>query len=247
MPKKYHVALDDAHRQLLEGRRGQAPTPRRRNRGETLPRADDGETDAEVAQALGTTPNTVARGRRRFVEEGLDAALAGRPPPRGPAQARRQAAGGHHRPGLQPHRPGPGPLIRPPPLAAGRRPGGRRVGLAWGGPPPLERSDPKPWRVRSRCLPQGLGGEFARRSRSCWFCRGSACRGGSPTPGRWPARWPPGRGDATACGRRSTGAPARPMPASSCRTRILSNRAKLPCRTTSGSLGLPVAITACLG
>ena len=79
MPKKSHVALDDAQRQLLEDRRGRALTPRQRNRGEALLRADDGETDAEIAQALGTTPNTVARTRRRFVEEGLDAALAERP------------------------------------------------------------------------------------------------------------------------------------------------------------------------
>ena len=79
MPKKYHVSLDDAQRQLLEDRRGRALTPRQRNRGEALLRADDGETDAEIAQALGTTPNTVARVRRRFVEEGLDAALAERP------------------------------------------------------------------------------------------------------------------------------------------------------------------------
>ena len=79
MPKKYHVSLDDAQRQLLEDRRGRALTPRQRNRGEALLRADDGETDAEIAQALGTTPNTVARVRRRFVQEGLDAALAERP------------------------------------------------------------------------------------------------------------------------------------------------------------------------
>ena len=79
MPKKYHVSLDDAQRQLLEDRRGRALTPRQRNRGESLLRADDGETDAEIAQALGNTPNTVARVRRRFVQEGLDAALAERP------------------------------------------------------------------------------------------------------------------------------------------------------------------------
>ena len=79
MPKKYHVSLDDAQRQLLEDRRGRALTPRQRIRGEALLRADDGETDAEIAQALGTTPNTVARVRRRFVQEGLDAALAERP------------------------------------------------------------------------------------------------------------------------------------------------------------------------
>ena len=79
MPKKYQIALDDAQRQLLEDRRAQALTPRQRNRGEALLRADDGETDAEIAQALGTTPNTVARVRRRFAQEGLDAALAERP------------------------------------------------------------------------------------------------------------------------------------------------------------------------
>ncbi len=79
MPRKYHVALDDDQRQALEARRSGPLTLRQRNRIDVLLRADAGETDVEIAEALGISANTVANVRRRFDAEGLGAALAERP------------------------------------------------------------------------------------------------------------------------------------------------------------------------
>jgi transposase len=79
MPKKHHVALTGDQRHGLELRRRGALTLRRRNRAEVLLRADAGETDAEIAEALGIAPNTAANVRRRSAEEGLEAALGERP------------------------------------------------------------------------------------------------------------------------------------------------------------------------
>jgi transposase len=79
MPKKYHVRLDDQRRQDLEARRSGLLTLRQRNRVEVLLRADAGETDAEIAHHLGIATNTVANVRRRFAEEGPEAAAGERP------------------------------------------------------------------------------------------------------------------------------------------------------------------------
>jgi transposase len=79
MPKLYVVTLTAAQRELLRARRAEPLTLRQRNRVEILLRAADGDTDAEIADALDTTPNTVARVRQRFARGGLDGALAERP------------------------------------------------------------------------------------------------------------------------------------------------------------------------
>lgn len=79
MPKKYHVALTDEQRQALEARRCGPLTLRQRNRVDVLLRADAGETDAEIAEGLGISTNTVATTRRRFDSEGLAAATTERP------------------------------------------------------------------------------------------------------------------------------------------------------------------------
>jgi transposase len=86
MPKKYQVELTDDQRHALEGSRAGALTLRQRNRVEVLLRADAGDTDAEIAQALGVSANTVATVRRRFAGEGLEAALAERPRRGAPAK-----------------------------------------------------------------------------------------------------------------------------------------------------------------
>ncbi len=86
MPKKYHVELTDDQRHALEDRRGGALTLRQRNRVEVLLRADAGDTDAEIAEALGIAANTAANVRRRFAGEGLEAALAERPRRGAPAK-----------------------------------------------------------------------------------------------------------------------------------------------------------------
>ena len=53
-------------------------------RCEILLRADEGDTDPEIADELGVHPATVQRVRRRFAEHGLDAALNDRPRPGAP-------------------------------------------------------------------------------------------------------------------------------------------------------------------
>jgi transposase len=52
---------------------------RRITRAHVLLRADAGMIDREIAAGLGIDRTTVERLRRRFVEEGLDAALSDRP------------------------------------------------------------------------------------------------------------------------------------------------------------------------
>ncbi len=56
---------------------------RRIRRAHVLLRADAGLTDGVIASGLGIDVTTVERLRRRFVEEGLDAALSDRPRPGG--------------------------------------------------------------------------------------------------------------------------------------------------------------------
>jgi transposase len=86
MPKKYHVASGDEQRQALEALRVGALTLRQRNRVEVLLRSDAGDADAEIAEALGVSTNTVAAVRKRSAEEGPEAALAERPRRGAPAK-----------------------------------------------------------------------------------------------------------------------------------------------------------------
>jgi transposase len=84
MPKLYVVTLTEAQRESLLARRAEPLTLRQRNRVEILLRAADGDTDAEIADALDTTTNTVARVRQRFAQAGLQAALGEQPRPGAP-------------------------------------------------------------------------------------------------------------------------------------------------------------------
>ena len=86
MPKKYHVELTDDQRHALEALRAGALTLRQRNRVDALLRADAGETDAEIADGLGISANTVANVRRRFAAGGVEAALSERPRRGAPAR-----------------------------------------------------------------------------------------------------------------------------------------------------------------
>ena len=83
--KKYVVSLEPEERDLLQQliHKGKAAA-RRLTHARILLRADTGEgqsgwTDQQISQALDVHPSTVANVRRRFVEEGLDAALNPRP------------------------------------------------------------------------------------------------------------------------------------------------------------------------
>jgi transposase len=86
MGKRHVVRLTDDQRAALEGQFSGPLTLRQRNRVQVLLRADAGATDAEIADDLGITTNTVANVRRRFATGGLDPALHDRPRSGGPAK-----------------------------------------------------------------------------------------------------------------------------------------------------------------
>ena len=86
MRKKWIVDLTANERRVLQSlvAAGRAPT-RKLTHARILLKADDGPAgpgwrDAAIAQALEVSGPTVARVRRRYVEEGLHAALTHRPP-----------------------------------------------------------------------------------------------------------------------------------------------------------------------
>lgn len=83
--KKYVITLEPEERDLLQqlGRRGKV-SARKLIHARILLKADcaegqSGWSDEQIAQALDVHPATVANVRRRFVEEGLTAALNPRP------------------------------------------------------------------------------------------------------------------------------------------------------------------------
>jgi transposase len=82
MKKLYTVKLDEVERtQLLLLIRSGKESARRLRRARTLLLADEGKTDAEIAAALHIGTATVARTRRRFSVDGLEAALSERERP----------------------------------------------------------------------------------------------------------------------------------------------------------------------
>ncbi len=80
--KKYVVDLSEDEKERLEdlttrGKNG----ARKIRRAHILLLADEGYIDKEIARPLGAAVTTVERVRKRFVEEGLEAALSERPRP----------------------------------------------------------------------------------------------------------------------------------------------------------------------
>jgi transposase len=84
MAKKYLVTLTDAEREhlLAMTKRGRGAA-RQLSRAHLLLHANAGANDEAIAHALHIGTATVERTRKRFVEEGLEAALAERPRPGG--------------------------------------------------------------------------------------------------------------------------------------------------------------------
>ncbi len=84
MAKRYLVTLTEEERGALLGltRKGKV-SARKLARAHILLRADTGVSDKAIAAALHIGVATVERIRKRFVEEGLDAALSERPRPGG--------------------------------------------------------------------------------------------------------------------------------------------------------------------
>jgi transposase len=87
MRKTAVVHLTDEQRADLTHRLERNPlTGRQRRRHQILLLADQGRTDEQIVQATGAGLSTVERLRKRWVREGLDAALAEKP--RGGAPAK---------------------------------------------------------------------------------------------------------------------------------------------------------------
>jgi transposase len=84
MAKKYHVTLTNDERApwLAMTKRGKVAA-RQVNRAHILRHAQAGAPDEVMAHALHIGTATVERARKRFVEDGLEAALAERPRPGG--------------------------------------------------------------------------------------------------------------------------------------------------------------------
>jgi transposase len=97
MRKKYEVSLDDGQRAELATvvRSGVWPA-RKVAHARVLLRADEGETDAEIAEAVDVAVATVERVRKRFAEEGLEAGLGRRPQPPRPGKKVLDGAGEAH-------------------------------------------------------------------------------------------------------------------------------------------------------
>lgn len=92
MAKKYIVNLSDPEREeLLALTKSGEVSARKLKRAHMLLLADEGHIDAEIAAVLKTGLSTVERTRRRFVLEGLPAALNEKPRPG--AQAKLDAKG----------------------------------------------------------------------------------------------------------------------------------------------------------
>ena len=80
--KLYRIGLSEAERTTLLGliQKGKAAA-RKVRRAHVLLLAAEGKTDHQISEALHTGTATVERLRKRFVEEGLEAALAEKPRP----------------------------------------------------------------------------------------------------------------------------------------------------------------------
>jgi transposase len=80
--KKYIVDLDEHERNELEQLTTKGNSGARKvRRARILLLADEGRIDKEIASFLGSAVTTVERVRKRFVEEGLEAALSEKPRP----------------------------------------------------------------------------------------------------------------------------------------------------------------------
>jgi transposase len=87
--RKATVSLTDEQRLALEKLAGTGrESARKITRARVLLKADQGETDQEIAEALGVGVATVERARRRFATVGLEAAVQHKPQPPRPQKRR---------------------------------------------------------------------------------------------------------------------------------------------------------------
>jgi transposase len=85
MPKRYVVKLSGEERAQLHALTSKGKAGARRiRRALILLRADEGARDLDIVTGVGVAEATVERTRKRFVEEGVEAALSEKPRPAKP-------------------------------------------------------------------------------------------------------------------------------------------------------------------
>ena len=168
--EKYRVTLVPEERAALEQliSRGKSAS-RKLTHARILLLADgvrgEGHADDEIVTALGTSLKTIARVRKRFVVEGLEAAIDHRPQPPRPDKIKIKGDVEQKlvQVGLQRSAPRPLPLDL---ATAGRRNG--RLGVGRGdqhrdGASGAEKNDIQPWIVQTWCIPPKANAEFVWR------------------------------------------------------------------------------------
>ena len=160
---KYKVKLSESERCHLNevSRRGK-PSVRTVKRALALLKADEGLRDHEIAGVLLVNAATVARVRKRFVEEGLEAAINDRPRP-----GRERKLDGKqeaHLVAIACSSP-PRRTCKLDAPSAGGQGGGDgvcREHLLGDGAPDTQKNELKPWKKKEWCIPK-LSGEFVAR------------------------------------------------------------------------------------
>ena len=160
---KYKVKLAESERSRLHevSRRGK-PSVRTVKRTLALLKADEGLRDHEIAGVLLVNAATVARVRKRFVEEGLEAAINDRPRPgrERKLDGKQGSAPGCHR--VQQSTRRTCKLDAPSAGGQGGGDGVCREHLLGDGAPDTQKNELKPWRKKEWCIPK-LSGEFVAR------------------------------------------------------------------------------------
>ena len=126
----------------------------------SLLKADQGLRDRKIADVLLVNPATVARARKRYVEEGLEAAINDRPWP----GAERKLDGKQEPDRLRVQRRARRAHALDTPVV-GRQGGGVgvcREHLPGDGAPDTQKNELKPWKKKEWCIPK-VSGEFVAR------------------------------------------------------------------------------------
>ena len=157
---KYKVELTEAERSRLNevSQRGKASV-RTVKRALSLLKADQGLRDREIADVLLVNPATVARARKRYVEEGLEAAIK---TDRGRAGSASWTAGRTHLIAFACSAAPEGHTHWTLQLLADRWWRVCREHLPGDGAPDTQKNELKPWKKKEWCIPK-VSGEFVAR------------------------------------------------------------------------------------
>ena len=165
---KYKVELTPSQRSdLIEVSRRGKPLARTLKRALGLLKADEGLSDREAAEAVSVSALTVARARRRFVDEGLEAAINDRPRPgrERKLSGRQEAHQAGSAPGCHRVQQSARRTCKLDAPSAGGQGGGAgvcREHLPGDGAPDTQKNELKPWKKKEWCIPK-VSGEFVAR------------------------------------------------------------------------------------